>query len=223
MIVSFLAVAAANRLFDHEVYKTNITGNLDLAMYVACVEKRQTSRGIFNPNLTIVESTVRPGTTSLVWRLTGGKHHLVHSPVRGNKRDGFKWAYFTYTKFIGACTPEAGNLTKECYEGLGFKTRLCSRAVDTEVAKILNTARYGLDIAWTQEEERICQKLGASFSAAQEFKRTTEIDSGGKVPRPVYYPGKIGGHCVIPNAKILKEVYPSKFMEALLESNELEH
>ena len=46
MIMVFLAVASVNKLFDHPTYKMNVTGNLDLAMYLACVENGQTFRGL---------------------------------------------------------------------------------------------------------------------------------------------------------------------------------
>ena len=46
MIMVFLAVASVNKLFDHPVYKMNVAGNLDLAMYLACVENGQTFRGL---------------------------------------------------------------------------------------------------------------------------------------------------------------------------------
>ena len=38
--------------------------------------------------------------------------------------------------------------------------------------------------------------------------------------RPIYYPDYIGGHCLIPNTKILRSVYPSKLFEFIIESNE---
>jgi len=46
MIMVFLAVASVNKLFDHPAYKINVAGNLDLAMYLACVENGQTFRGL---------------------------------------------------------------------------------------------------------------------------------------------------------------------------------
>ena len=41
----------------------------------------------------------------------------------------------------------------------------------------------------------------------------------GKQARPIFHPGVIGGHCIIPNAEKLDSLYPSAFVEALLESN----
>ena len=46
MIMVFLAVASVSKLFNHPAYKMNVAGNLDLAMYLACVENGQTFRGL---------------------------------------------------------------------------------------------------------------------------------------------------------------------------------
>ena len=46
MIMVFLAIASVNGLFDYPLYRENITSNLDLAMYLACVENGQTFRSL---------------------------------------------------------------------------------------------------------------------------------------------------------------------------------
>lgn len=86
--------------------------------------------------------------------------------------------------------------------------------------KILNTTYYGLMIAWFQEIQRICKKFKVREDEINYFFKTNEDNSEGKYPRPVFYPGVIRGHCVIPNAKLLDQMYPSTFVKAILESNE---
>jgi UDP-N-acetyl-D-mannosaminuronate dehydrogenase len=172
----------------------------------------------FRPKLAIIESTVLPFTTSKVYEKT--RTNICHSPVRGRKADGFKWAYFAYTKFIGPVKPEFGKIAEEYYQSLGFRTHVCESSLQTEFMKIIDTTYYGLLIAWFQEIHRICRKFDLNDEEINEFFRTNERGSGGRHPRPVFYPGVILGHCVIPNAKMLKEAYPSPFVEILLESNE---
>ena len=172
----------------------------------------------FQPSLTLIESTVLPFTTSKIYAQVGG--NICHSPVRGRGLTGFKWGFFTYTKFIGGATPTAARVAEEYYQSLGFKTRVCNSPLETEFMKIINTTYYGLCISWFQEIERICNRYNLDVSSIREFIKSTEDDSGGKVPRPVYYGGHIGGHCVISNALLLQQTFPSKFVEALLESNE---
>jgi UDP-N-acetyl-D-mannosaminuronate dehydrogenase len=171
----------------------------------------------FDPKLTIIESTVLPFTTNKVYETT--QKPICHSPVRGREADGFKWSYFAYTKFIGPVKPEFGETTEEYYHALGFKTYTCSSSLETEFMKILNTTYYGLMIAWFQEIHRICKKFNISEEQVTDFFTSNEKDSGGKHLRPVFYPGVIKGHCVIPNALLLNQVFPTPFVDALLESN----
>jgi len=172
----------------------------------------------FNPELTIIESTVYPGTTRRIWDEFKSKL-IVHSPYRGNKKDGFKWGFFTYTKFIGPMTDKAGLMAEHYYQSLGFKTQVCNKPEETEFMKLIETTYYGLCISWFQEIERICKNHDLDFFNVNLFLKTVETESGGKVPRPTYFPGIIGGHCVIPNAHLLHRAFNSKFIEALLDSN----
>jgi len=172
----------------------------------------------FHPKLTIIESTVIPYTTNKIYEKT--QKPVCHSPVRGRKADGFKWAYFTYTKFIGPAKPEFGKMAEEYYQSLGFKTYVGNSPLETEFMKILNTTYFGLMITWFQEIRRICEKFNLKEEEVIEFFRTNERESGGRHPRPVFYPGVIRGHCVVPNAKLLSELYPSPFVKVLMESNE---
>ena len=174
--------------------------------------------GEFNPKLTIIESTVLPFTTNRIYEET--LKPICHSPVRGRKADGFKWAYLTYTKFIGPAKPEFGKPAEEYYKSLGFKTYICASPLETEFMKILNTTYYGLMITWFQEIHRICRKFGVNEEEVIKFFRTNEQESDGKHPRPVFHPGVIRGHCVIPNARLLDKIYLSTFIKAILESNE---
>jgi hypothetical protein len=41
-----------------------------------------------------------------------------------------------------------------------------------------------------------------------------------KVPRPVLFPGPIGGHCLMPNIKLLKKDIKSDFFDAIEKSDE---
>ncbi|RLG86484.1 MAG: GDP-mannose dehydrogenase, partial [Thermoprotei archaeon] len=68
-----------------------------------------------------------------------------------------------------------------------------------------------------QEIHRIARKVNADIKIIAEFVGMVhEVLKD----RPIYYPNVIGGHCLIPNTKILKTVYPSKLLEFIIESNE---
>ncbi|MCL5069175.1 MAG: hypothetical protein M1368_12615 [Thaumarchaeota archaeon] len=172
----------------------------------------------FKPSLVLIESTVSPGTTTAIYEELENEPLLCHSPVRGNMTEGMKKGLFQYTKYIGPITQEAGIKAKEYYETLGFKTKICGSPIDTELSKIFETTYRGLMMSWFQEINRICSHFHASFEEVTDFLSSTEKE--GKQVRPVFHPGFIGGHCIIPNAEMLQEAYQSKFVEALLESNE---
>jgi len=171
----------------------------------------------FSPQLVLIESTVTPGTTFEIHRKVLGKALLCHSPVRGTIAEGMKKGLLQYTKFIGPTSSESGVKAKEYYETLGMKTHLCSSPIETELGKIFETTYRGLMMAWFQDVHRICRQFQAHENQVVEFIGSTEEE--GKQPRPVFHPGVIGGHCIIPNAEKLYRVYHSKFVEALLESN----
>lgn len=171
----------------------------------------------FSPYLVIVESTVTPGTTLEIHRKVHSKVLLCHSPVRGNVAESMKKGLLQYTKYIGPVSTDAGLKAKEYYETLGLRTSVCRSPVETELGKIFETTYRGLMMSWFQEIHRICGQFGADYDAVVDFVGSTERE--GKQARPVFHPGVIGGHCIIPNAEKLFAVYPSLFAKAILESN----
>lgn len=173
------------------------------------------------PKLTIIHSTVAPGTTKKIAQST--KLLIVHSPVRGvhpNLYGGIK----TFVKYIGTDNKKAGKLAKKHLEGLGIKTKVFQPSLTTELGKLLDTSYYGLCIAWHGEMKKICDKFGVNFEKTiTDFNKT--YNEGYKklgmfhVVRPVLYPPKkgIAGHCVIQNAEILNKYFKSKTLDAILE------
>ncbi|MDD5145714.1 MAG: hypothetical protein PHF44_02640 [Candidatus Pacebacteria bacterium] len=168
------------------------------------------------PELTIIHSTVAPGTTKNI----GG--NIVHSPIRGvhpNLFEGIK----TFVKYIGADKKEAAEMAERHFNSLGIKTKVFFPSVTTEIGKLLDTTYYGLCIAWHGEMKKICDKFGIDFEkAVTDFNKTYNegYKKMGKknVIRPVLYPpkGGIGGHCVIQNAEILKKYFKSNFVDFVL-------
>lgn len=168
-----------------------------------------------NPNLTIIHSTVAPGTVKKI----GG--NVVHSPVRGvhpHLYEGIK----TFVKYIGAEDEILANKAKEHLESLGLKTKIVIPAIVSELAKLLDTTYYGLCIVWHGEMKKICGKEGVDFEKILEYNK--DYNEGYKnlgkenVIRPILKApeGKIGGHCVIPNIEILKKYYQSEAFDFIL-------
>lgn len=176
----------------------------------------------YNPKLTIINSTIRLGTTKEIYNKT--MKRIVHSPVRG-KHPKLREGLLLFVKFIGPANKEAGEDAKEHFQSLGIKTEVMKSAIETELGKLFDTTYYGLCIAYHQEMERICKKFNADFEQIVTRFNETYNDgckiSNPNVVRPVLYPGFIGGHCVMPNIGILKKDVKSYFLKAIEKSNEL--
>jgi UDP-N-acetyl-D-mannosaminuronate dehydrogenase len=169
--------------------------------------------GLFRPALTIINSTVAVGTTRALAYKTGAA--VVNSPVRGKHVRMLDQLRF-YDKFVGGINPEDGELAAKHFQSLGLKTRVLSSPEATELAKLTETTYLGLLIAWAQEIERYCDQSGQDYNEIVSF-----YDEVHYLPPVKYFPGVIGGHCVMPNIKILRDCGPSVILEAILDSNRL--
>jgi len=171
----------------------------------------------FRPELTIINSTVPPGTTEKVYKLSGG--HVAHSPVRGmhKSREEMKRYLLFLTKYIGGVDEKSAELARRHFEELGLKTKVLTGPAETELAKLFETTYRAWMIACFQEMHRISRKFGADFDQVTDF---LEDDHKVRFDRPIHFPGVIGGHCLIPNAKLLLESYDSEFIRLILKSNE---
>jgi UDP-N-acetyl-D-mannosaminuronate dehydrogenase len=176
---------------------------------------RETVRYIelFKPAVTVINSTVGVGTTRKVAERSGAA--VVNSPVRG-KHARMLEELQSYTKFVGAIDPAAGELAANHFASLGLKTKVLSSPEATELAKLTETTYFGVMIAWAQEIERYCDQSGQSYEEVVTF-----YDEIGFFPRVKYFPGIIGGHCVMPNIEILNAYRPSVILNAVKKSNEL--
>jgi hypothetical protein len=192
------------------------------------------------PNV-IIHSTLSPGMTEYLEArlLDANRSSVFYSPVRANVRDGMIWGMKTYTKYLapakrtGMLNLEAVVQAKEHLEGAGMSVKIVEDATSLEYAKLFNLAYYGVCIALFQEFERIveegaaltpacAQKGKLDYRVIRDFIGSTgeEAKKGGKdVPRPLYYGGFIGGHCIIPALEKLVAAHEIPLFEAVLESN----
>lgn len=175
------------------------------------------------PALTIIHSTIVPGTTKKLIQKT--KTKIVHSPVRGvhpKLYEGIK----TFVKFIGTENFKTGKLAEKHFKEIGIKNvKILMPTVVTELNKLIDTTYYAHCIVFTDYVEQIFKKYKVPFRTFQEFNLS--YNEGYKklgklnVVRPTLYPPsktgrKIGGHCQIPNAKILEKLYPHPLTKEIL-------
>jgi len=167
--------------------------------------------GRYQPALTIINSTVAPGTSRRIAGESGAS--VVNSPVRG-KHAHMREEMLHYTKFIGALDPESATRAVQHFQSVGIKTKVLGCPETTEIAKLTETTYFGLLIAWAQEVERYCKALGADYDEVVSFYEEIKF-----FPPVKYFPGVIGGHCVMPNIAILLREFPSDLLQAIVQSN----
>jgi len=188
---------------------------------IPCVEKDDFIasvlmwHGMLNPTLTIINSTVQPGTTVEIWKL--GVRNIVHSPVRGRHSDGHDLVRDIkfWTKYVGG-EPEACLQAEAHFKKLGLKTQILGSSTETELAKLFSTTYPALMIAFFQEAHRISKAYDADITRTMEMTCDDHRVEGNKPP---FYPDVIGGHCLIPNVELLNCGLDSPMLNAILQSN----
>ena len=167
---------------------------------------------LFKPAVTIVNSTVGVGTTRAIAERSGTA--VVNSPVRG-KHIRMLEELKQYTKFVGATDAAAGQLAAKHFRSMGLKTKVLSAPEATELAKLTETTYFGLMIAWAQEVERYCNRVNQDYAEVASFYDEIKF-----FPPVKYFPGVIGGHCVMPNIEILSQFDNSALLNAIKTSNQ---
>jgi len=148
----------------------------------------------YDPAMVIIHSTTIPGT---VRRLNEnlGKSMIVHAPVHGKHHNNqMKKDMLRYPKYVGV--PE--NLIIREIDGIrnhlnriGFPMVIVFKGTETtEWLKVLSTTYFGLQIAFAQEVERICEEYELDYNSVTHF---FDIQEDARGPM---YPGFIGGHCL---------------------------
>jgi UDP-N-acetyl-D-mannosaminuronate dehydrogenase len=173
----------------------------ETARYIEC----------YKPALTVINSTVAIGTTRAVAERAGAT--VVNSPVRG-KHARMLDDLRKYTKFVGAIDCVAGEQAVKHFESLGLNGKLLPSPEATELAKLTETTYFGLMIAWAQEVERHCDRLGENYEDVVSFYDEIKF-----FPPIKYFPGVIGGHCVMQNIELLNKNDQSVILAAIKASN----
>jgi len=164
----------------------------------------------YRPELTIIHSTVVPGTTRRVYEESGAR--LAYSPARG-KHVRMEEDLLRYKKFVAGTDDISTTLALEHFTAAGFCTDHFRTPEIGELAKLIETTWLAILIGWAQEVERFAESYGASFEEVNAFIR--EIDF---LPSHIF-PGRIGGHCVMPNIELLQQRIQSQFLDTVVLSN----
>lgn len=168
---------------------------------------------LYNPELTIVYSTVPIGTCE--------KLKVVHSPVEG-KHPSIGLSIQNSARWLGSSDRKLLNKAEKLWKKF-VPVRRMESANFTEWLKLRSTSKYGINLVWTDYEDSVSKKLGMDYSAVRQF----DLDYNQMYLRlgmPDYQRyilnppnGKIGGHCVRENAMLLNEDYPDDLLEMIVE------
>jgi len=178
------------------------------------------------PKLTIIHSTLIPGTTEEIYKKTNAP--VVHSPIRGIHPHLHK-SLFTFVKYIGGDNEEAADMAVAHLTEMGLKPRKLKNSRSTEVAKILSTTQYGIQLSTAQEMKYICDSYSVDYNEVindinetyndgyialgkPQFKRSVLIPmsefENNEVKNGVPV---VGGHCVSENLKLLEDDLGDEF------------
>jgi UDP-N-acetyl-D-mannosaminuronate dehydrogenase len=165
----------------------------------------------YKPEIIVVNSTVVPGTTRDIEKQSGVP--TVYSPVRGKHtrmRDDLK----KYRKFVAGTSSVAVERVAQHFSGAGLATQTVTPPEALELSKLLETTYFGLLISWAQEMDRFAKQVGAEYT--EVVKLFEEVDY---LPKHIFQPGYIGGHCVMPNIELLKTQFTSEVLAGIEASN----
>lgn len=165
--------------------------------------------------LPIIHATVAVGTSA--------HFGAVHSPIRGKHPD-LEGGIRIFEKFFGG--PRAAEASA-IFFAIGIRTVLTDKAENTEAMKLWDTTYYGWNIIFEKAVHAYCERYGLDFDivythANRSYNEGYQALGLKNVVRPVldHCEGKTGGHCVIPNARILVEFDENDIAAFILKKDE---
>ena len=151
----------------------------------------------YSPKYTIIHSSVPIGTSR--------KCKALHSPIRG-VHPNLDMGILTFKKFIGG--EKSYDVAQELNK-FGIDCICTLKPENTEALKLLDTLQYGILIMLEKEIYKFCKEHSLDENIVYTLANETYNEGYLKMFRPEvvrpylkHMDGKIGGHCVINNAKI---------------------
>ena len=161
---------------------------------------------VYPSKLVIVHSTVKVGTCEKL----KGSHFIVHSPVMG-KHPHIKTSLLTFPKFVGG-SADACLKAKKHFKFIGVHAQQLGDYRTTELAKLLSTSFYGWMLSFMDRADKLCEQYGIDYDAVvtewtKAYNKGNKKMGANNYTRPLLTSpkGHIGGHCVIPNARLLDD------------------
>lgn len=174
--------------------------NVCIPYSVAFVSIVKQAVRIFNPLVTVIHSTVKPGTTRKIG-------DALYSPVNGRHADGLVQTVKIYPKLFSG-----EHYLFEYIDGeYDLRTVYISDNTDElEYSKVMCTTYTGWNLIYEKEVYAECEKYG--YNRERVYTMWNRLYNDGmdqthpEWKRPIYdhVPGEISGHCIIPNLELVK-------------------
>lgn len=169
----------------------------------------------YNPSLTIVHSTTKIGTCNEIGR------EVVHAPIEGKHPD-LTQSLKEWRRWLGCRDKRSLALAESFFREANMRYISLDDSKFTEYLKLRSTTKYLWSIAWAEMEGEWSAKLGMPYNYNQKYDIDYNIMYS-KLGYPEYKryileppeSKEIGGHCLIPNRDLLKEVLPHKYLKIL--------
>lgn len=168
----------------------------------------------YDPDAIIIFSTVEVGTTSQI-------PTAVHVPIEGKHpylvESIKKWQVFM------------GGRNKIAYKFFADTNKLVyqlDKPEHSEFLKLQSTTNYMVALEYARYVSKCCENIGLNYNEVQTFNLAyNQLYKSMGAPNYQRYiltapEGKIGGHCLLPNSKILQKQFPSKLIDVIREANE---
>ena len=168
----------------------------------------------YEPLFVVVYSTVPIGTC----RAIGPS--VVHSPVEG-RHPRLIEGILSMPRWLGYQEAATENFFTEYFESCELEVTAVDNPDYTEALKLLSTAEYGINIAFADYKQEVAKSIGMDYGLTKQWNEDYNRLYW-RMVMPQFQKfrldppnGKIGGHCVVPNAELLDAQFPSDLLKLI--------
>lgn len=169
----------------------------------------------YKANYVIIYSTVPIGTCDKI------SASVAHSPIEGKHPD-LELSIRTMERWVASRDKNTLLYFYNLFKGLGISVKKVKDPLFTEALKLLSTSEYGINIAFAAYKDEVASDIGMDYSLVKEWNKEynrlyRELGYGKEYQKYVLEApeGPIGGHCVVPNAKLLNADYPNDMLRII--------
>lgn len=168
-----------------------------------------------NPKHIIIWSTVPIGTTKKI-------KNAVHTPVEG-RHPKLAQSIKSMTRWIGANSIKEAVFFEDYFLSMYLLPHVVESSDYTEFLKLRSTSKFGINLVWTDYEAHVAKEIGMDFKLLKNFDKDYNrlYHNLGMDWAQRYIldapNGKIGGHCVVPNAELLNKQFPNDLLKMIKE------